>query len=204
MLSVGLYGVEGNFPAHDKLHELRLAIASRKKGQRSCNAWVACSTLADFIVDPTFECSKHVFKNILFWATKDRALASVAWDLASGYQRACDANQPLRRLNGPGHALRATCQVLGWKLQSDLKFTDTRGICYTLTTLSNSEIVGILAAAWPNVVLTQLHKRKTFLNLDSYHPQRTGSVLRRCHKGHRKTLTGMLLGTHSSLEQRKR
>ena len=197
VLSVGLFGVEGNFPAHDKLHELRLAIGldSRKKGQHSGNEWVACSTLADFNLDPTFECSKLVLKNIIFWAKKDPALAGVAWDLANCYQRASDANQPMRRLNGPGHAQWTTCQALGWKLQSDLKFTDTRGICYTLRTLSSSEIVDVLAAAWPDVVLTQLLKRKT---------QRTGCVLRGCHKGHRETLTGMLLGTHSSVEQRKR
>ena len=177
VLSVGLFGVEGNVPAHDKLHELRLAIAyaltgfdTRKKGQHSGNAWVACSTLTDFIVDPTFECCKLVFKNIAYWAKKDRALALTAWDLACCYQRASDAHQPMRRLNGPGQALWTVCQVLGWKLLPDLTLTD---------------------------------KRKTFQNLDSFHPSRTGIALRKCHKGHRKTLTGLLLGTHSSVEQRK-
>ena len=207
VLSVGLFGVEGNVPAHDKLHELRLAIAyaltgfdTRKKGQHSGNA---CSTLTDFIVDPTFECCKLVFKNIAYWAKKDRALALTAWDLACCYQRASDAHQPMRRLNGPGQALWTVCQVLGWKLLPDLTLTDTRGISYKIAFLSSSEIVDILIAAWPDVVLAQLLKRKTFQNLDSFHPSRTGIALRKCHKGHRKTLTGLLLGTHSSVEQRK-
>ena len=61
----------------------------------------------------------------------------------------------------PDQALWTVCQVRS--------FVHSRGIF-----LSSSEIIDILVAAWPNVVLAQLLKRKTYLNLDSFHPQRTG------------------------------